>query len=158
MDRPAGDIGHDQSEVTYLSTSLGLMARDLTRAINRALDERVGRFGLAAHTCRYLALMHDRDGITPKELSDFLNVRSPTTLSALRSLEEKRLIKRTRDISDGRKSIYRLTARGREVEALVRKSALEVEKVAIRKLSSEQVEQFRALVKLIRQSLDESLG
>ncbi|WP_324698851.1 MarR family winged helix-turn-helix transcriptional regulator [Novosphingobium sp. RL4] len=149
---------NSETEEDYLSTSMGLMARDLYRAINRAIDERVARFGLAAHTCRYLAIMHDRDGVTPKELSDYLSVRSPTTLAALRTLEEKRLVKRSRDADDGRKSVYRLTARGKEVEALVRESALEVERAAVSSLTPDQIAAFRDTVRLIRKALDFSLG
>ncbi|WP_143075210.1 MarR family winged helix-turn-helix transcriptional regulator [Sphingobium sp. AP50] len=138
---------------SYLPESLGLMARDLYRALTQAIDARVARYGLAAHTCRYLALIHDFNGMTPKDLSTYLGVRSPTTLSALRTLEDKRLITRTRDADDGRKSRYKLTARGAEVEALVRESAVEVEMIAIRQLSPQQLKQFRSVIDLIRESL-----
>lgn len=85
-------------------------------------------------------------------------MRSPTTLSALRTLETKRLVRRTRDAADGRKTLYCLTARGAEVEALVRKSALEVERMAITDLTPEQVDRFREMICVIRKSLDASLG
>lgn len=155
---PRDEAGGESIEVGYLSTSMGLLARDLYRAINRAIDERVALFGLAAHTCRYLAIMRDQDGVTPSYLSDYLSVRSPTTLAALRTLEEKGLVRRARDSQDGRKSLYRLTARGEQVESLVRKSAIEVERLAVSALSPLQVVQFREAVGLIRGALDANLG
>lgn len=150
--------GSETDQESYVPESLGLMARDLYRAMTQAIDARVARYGLAAHTCRYLALLHDFDGMTPKDLSAYLGVRSPTTLSALRTLEDKRLITRTRDADDGRKSRYKLTARGAEVEALVRNCAIEVEMIAIQQLSTAQLHQFRTVIALIRESLGDFSG
>lgn len=147
--------GKVSSQDSYLHESLGLMARDLYRALTQAIDLRVARYGLAAHTCRYLALIHDFNGMTPKDLSAYLGVRSPTTLSALRTLEAKRLITKTRDADDARKSRYKLTVRGAEVEALVRECAMEVEAIAMRQLTSEQLGQFRSVIGVIRDSLGE---
>ncbi len=158
-DEPAPEsVGEGGGQESYLSTSMGLMARDLHRAMNKAIDERVRRYGLASHNCRYLAILKDREGATPSELSRYLAVRSPTTLSALRTLEEKRLVRRYPDKDDGRKSRYKLTPRGAEVEALVRASALEVERAAISGLTDEQIVLFRDMVQIIRGSLEETLG
>lgn len=139
----------------YLSTSVGMIARELDRAIRRAIDARVARFGLAAHTCRYLAIMQDRGSITPKELSDLLGVRSPTVLAVLKTLEAAKLIRKARDSTDARRSPYALTPRGSEIEDIVRRSAIEVETMALSKLSSDQIDQFRLLTQLIKQALDQ---
>lgn len=153
---PAGDAAPGPGEDRYLSASIWLISRDLYQAMKRAIDSRVARFGLASHACRYLALIKDWDGATPKDLSNYLGVRSPTTLAALRTLEAKRLIKRTADKDDGRKSRYRLTARGAEVEALVRQSAMEVESLALSELTPEQSKQLSELIAVVRRSLEAS--
>lgn len=147
------DVGADELYNSSLSAGIWLMSRDLYQAMNRAIDARVARFGLASHACRYLAIIRDRDGATPKELSALLGVRSPTTLAALRTLEEKRLIKKTRDEDDGRKSLYRLTREGAKIEALVRESAMEVERLATESLTPGQIESLGAMVDGIRRSL-----
>lgn len=139
---------------SYLPQSLGMMTRDLYRVFSQAIDSRVSRYGLAAHTCRYLALISDFGSMSPKELSAYLGVRSPTTLSALRILEEKRLIVRTRDPNDGRVSRYKLTAHGREVEALVRNCAIEVEEMVMKSLSDDQLKQFRLAIEQIQEALN----
>lgn len=152
-EKRAAEPALDKLSAQHISTSIWLMSRDLYQAINRAIDARASRFGLSSHACRYLAVIRDRGGATPKELSDFLAVRSPTTLAALRTLEDKRLIEKVRDASDGRKSRYILTKTGSEIETLVRRSALEVEQQAVALLSGAEVVQLEDMVRRIRGSL-----
>lgn len=98
------------------------------------------------------------EGITPKELSEYLRVRSPTTIAALRTLEAKGLIARRRHSDDGRMTLYRLTKKGGEIERIVRASALAVEHRASASLSQEQIAAFREIVTVIRISLDAQLA
>jgi DNA-binding MarR family transcriptional regulator len=137
--------------------SLGLMVRDLHRLITKSLLERVGQFGLSAHSCAYLATIGAQGGATPKELSDFFSVRSQSTLGVLRLLETKRLIKRFSDPNDARRTYYRLTARGVEVERLTRQCALDVEHTATKELNGERLVQFYETVAIIRKSLGEMM-
>lgn len=144
-------------DVGLLENNMGLMFRDLYRLFNRALDEKIARFGVAVHTCRYLAIIADRGGATPKELSDFMGVRSPTAVGSLRVLEERGLVKRGADPDDGRKTVFRLTKRGVEVERLARECALQVERAATRSLTADQIAQFQGIIAVIREDLDEDL-
>ncbi len=138
--------------------TIGLLARDLHRLLHQAFEERIRLFGLPATSCRYLAVIREQGGATPSALSSYFGVRTPTTLASLRNLEEKRLIRRSDDANDGRKSIYRLTAKGEQLEAEVRAAFLDVERQALAPLSEEEVAQFRHLVGEIRSSLHKLLG
>ncbi|WP_323809738.1 MarR family winged helix-turn-helix transcriptional regulator [Sphingobium baderi] len=141
-----------------VKTDIGLLARDLYRLFNQAIDERVRRFGLSTNACRYLAVIGMHPGITPKEMSEYFSVRSPTTVSALRILEQKRLVERYKDRVDARKTRYKLTARGVEVEALARASAVDVEALAVGCLSDQEKEEFGRMVARIRSSLESVLA
>lgn len=146
-DRPSGE---------HISTSIWLMARDLYQSMNRAIEAKAAPFGLSPHACRYLAIIRDRGEATPGELSDFLRVRSPTTLTALRQLESKELVTRVPHAQDGRKSLYRLTDQGARVEAQVRRSAMEVERQAVAGLDGEEIRRLESVVARIRASLNEN--
>lgn len=68
-----------------------------------------GEFGLLA----YLYFQHD--GANVGELTDFLQVTSGRTASALNSLERKGLVKRLIDKSDNRRICVYLTDKGRQI-------------------------------------------
>lgn len=136
---------------------VGELSRDLYRAMCRAIDARVSPYGLTAQNCRYLAIIRHRGGATAKELSEYLSVRSPTTVGALRLLESKRFLKRTDDPNDARKAIYVLTPRGAEIEALVFECASDVERRATKRLSAQERRLFRKFAELIHVSILEDL-
>lgn len=138
---------------TDSEASIGLLARDLHRVFNRALDRSVGRFGLAAHTTRYLAVIADMGGASPSELSKYFGVRSPTTLAALQVLEQKRLIVRNKDPNDKRRTIFQVTKQGSKINTLALDCVREIESAAVRDLSPTDVVKFRELTVAIRKSL-----
>ena len=148
----------DELPATAPKGSIGLLARDLHRLLHQAFEERIRLFGIPATSCRYLAVIREWGGATPGALSGYFGVRTPTTLASLRNLEEKRLIRRSDDANDRRKSIYRLTSKGELLEAQVRAAFLDVERQALAPLSDEEVAQFRHLVGQIRASLHKVLG
>lgn len=155
----AEPVSDKESETTPEGApTIGLLARDLHRLLHQAFEERIRLFGIPATSCRYLAVIREWDGATPSALSSYFGVRTPTTLASLRNLEEKRLIRRGDDANDGRKSIYRLTSKGEQLEAQVRAAFLEVERQALSPLSNEEVRQFRHLVGQMRASLHKILG
>jgi DNA-binding MarR family transcriptional regulator len=146
----------DEPTVDFLD-SFGLMFRDLERSFSRALSERVGHYGVPIHAFRYLVIIADRGSANPKELADYFGVRSPTIIGTLRLLEAKRLITRSLDLHDARKTVLRLTRRGAQLEQVARKCARDVEHMATRDLSPTQLEQFRQAVGVIRRSLRSDL-
>lgn len=137
---------------------LGPMTRDLYRLFSKAIGAQVSRFGLSAHSCSYLAFIGMRGSATPKELSKYFSVRTPTALGVLRPLEAKRLVRRTSDPNDARKSVYKLTPRGVDVSRIAGNCAEEIEEMAVRDLSEEQMTQFREIVRIIRNALDTALS
>lgn len=153
---PATDVS--PVKIAGESPTIGLLARDLHRLFHQAFEERIRLFGLPATSCRYLAVIREWGGATPGALSSYFGVRTPTTLSSLRNLEDKRLIRRSDDANDRRKSIYRLTTKGEQLEAEVRAAFRDVERQALAPLSEEEITQFRSLVSQIRSSLHKLLG
>jgi DNA-binding MarR family transcriptional regulator len=73
--------------------------------------------GLSATEFAVVSSLGVWEDATPTELAHLLGM-SPTTLSAvLKRLEERKIIRRTRDPDDGRRHVLRLTPKGRRTLA-----------------------------------------
>ena len=59
-----------------------------------------------------LYLMFIKDGISSSELAEVLRVSLPRIASVVNSLESKKLIEKTIDSEDKRKTVIRITKRG----------------------------------------------
>ncbi|MSP58775.1 MAG: MarR family transcriptional regulator [Myxococcales bacterium] len=56
-------------------------------------------------------------GISAGRLADILHVHKSTLTGVLRRLEERGVLERKHDSTDGRRAVFDLTARGRELDA-----------------------------------------
>jgi len=95
------------------------------------------------------------DGISQRELSQRVGMMEPTTASALNNMERKGLVRRVRNRADRRIVNVFLTERGRALEKRLLPLAVEVNRVALRKLSSPELQSLHALLTKLRASLDE---
>jgi len=98
----------------------------------------------------FLRILWERDGLTKRELSIEAGVAEPTTLMALRAMEELGYVT-LEQRPDNRKNIYVfLSARGRKLKGTLVPLAEEVNEIALRGLSSREVDAVRrALLAMI---------
>jgi len=68
----------------------------------------------------------EQDGISQRKLSELAGTREPTTVRAIRSLENGKLITRKRDPLDARKFNIQLTAKSRRLRAKLMPYVIEV--------------------------------
>jgi DNA-binding MarR family transcriptional regulator len=91
----------------------------------------------------FLRVLWQRDGITKRELSFEAGVMEPTTVVALRSMEELGYVS-LRQLPENRKNIYVfLTPQGRRLKKVLVPLAEEVNAVALAGLSATDVERTR---------------
>ena len=67
---------------------LAHLIRDVARAQQRALQQRLASHGVSFGHWTFLRILWIRDGLTQKELSALAGVMEPTTFSAVKSMEE----------------------------------------------------------------------
>jgi DNA-binding MarR family transcriptional regulator len=109
----------------------------------RALQVRLARHGVQIGHWVFLRVLWQRDGITKRELSYEAGVMEPTTVVALRSMQELGYVE-LRQLPENRKNIYvHLTANGRRLRRSLVPLAEEVNEVALAGLTLTERETVR---------------
>lgn len=125
---------------------LAHLLKDARRAMERALQARLTAHGVPYGHWTYLRILWESDGLTQRELSARAGVMEPTTFGALRAMEERGYIER-RQRPDNRKNVYvHLTRRGRALERKLVPLAREVNRVAVRGMTRDEIARVRMLL------------
>lgn len=136
------------------------LVKDASRSFLRSLQVRLGRHGVTLGHWTFLRILWERDGLTQRELSQEAGLMEPTTVVALRGMEELGYVTRER-LPDNRKNIYVfLTAQGKALKKKLVPLAEEVNALAVQGLNAGDVETTRRclLVMLDNLARDEALG
>lgn len=94
----------------------------------------------------FLRILWQRDGLTQRELSAEAGVTEPSTFAAIRAMEKQGYVVR-RQVAANRKNVYlHLTAKGRALEAKLVPLAEEVNKQAVKGVTSTDVRAARRVL------------
>src|SRR5437763_13139520 len=126
------------------------LTKDAWRGFVRALQPRLAVHGVSFGHWTFLRILWERDGLTQRELSDEAGVMQPTTVAAIRAMEELGYITRTQT-SENRKNVYvHLTPKGRALRAKLVPLAEQVNEIGLRGVSAQdRVAAQRALLAVI---------
>lgn len=119
MSKPLSDdtlviLRHWQEAVPH--DRLAHLVRDASRALARALSERLATHDVSFGHWTFLRALWERDGVTQKELSRQVGVMEPTTFAAVKAMEARGYVVR-RQHAANRKNVYvHLTRQGRALE------------------------------------------
>jgi DNA-binding MarR family transcriptional regulator len=121
---------------------LGLVVNTLGRNIIWSLTRRTAKHGALPGAYPVIARLMQVAASTQSELCREVGVEQPTMAVTLRRMERDALIERNPDPQHGRRSLVKLTRRGRALSKIIDKAALDVEKLACKGLSSAEVREF----------------
>jgi MarR family transcriptional regulator, organic hydroperoxide resistance regulator len=94
----------------------------------------------------FLRILWQHDGLTQRELSAEAGVTEPSTFAAIRAMEKQGYVVR-RQVAGNRKNVYvHLTARGRALERKLVPLAEEVNRRAVRGVTSIDVQLARRVL------------
>jgi MarR family transcriptional regulator, organic hydroperoxide resistance regulator len=136
------------------------LVKDASRSFLRSLQARLAPHGVSLGHWTFLRILWEHDGITQRELSQDAGLMEPTTVVALRAMEELGYVTRER-LADNRKNIYVfLTPRGKALKKKLVPLAEEVNALAMQGLKATEVETARRclLVMLDNLARDEALA
>lgn len=134
---------------------LAHLLKDARRAMERALQARLTRHGVAFGHWSFLRILWQDDGLTQRELSARAGVMEPTTFGALKAMEARGYIER-RQRPDNRKNVYvHLTRKGRALEAKLVPLARDVNRVAVRGMARADAARLRELLEAVIRNLAE---
>jgi DNA-binding MarR family transcriptional regulator len=136
------------------------LVKDAARSFLRSLQVRLAAEGVSLGHWSFLRILWDQDGLTQRELSQEAGVMEPTTVVALRGMEELGYIRRER-MPENRKNVYvYLTARGKALRKKLVPLAEEVNEIALHGLKEADVATTRRCLLAMLDNLagDSSLG
>lgn len=115
------------------------LVKDTARSFLRSLQGRLAAEGVSLGHWTFLRILWEQDGLTQRELSQEAGVMEPTTVVALRGMEELGYISRER-MADNKKSIYVfLTRKGKALKSRLVPLAEQVNALAMNGLSEADI-------------------
>lgn len=100
----------------YFTDCLYFTANRLSRVITRLAEDEFRKTGLSPTYAFLLMAVHEKEGLTQKELGEILHLMPSTVTRFIEKLEGKRLVY-TRQ--DGRMSRIYLTDQGRDMQGVI---------------------------------------
>ncbi len=150
----APDI-HSAAVELPLADSLGYQIRTTHRLFQRALQLEIERSGVTLGMWYFLRVLWSEDGITQSELSQRVGTMEPTTLSAIRDMERKGLVRRAPHPDDRRKINIYMTDEGRALRNQLLPTAHAVIAAASAGLTDREKTMLIALLKAMQANLQE---
>lgn len=135
------------------NNSIGYLTRIAFRSFSRALEKRTLPHGVTAGQWRFLRVLWREDGLTQRELSRRVGMREPTTVTALKSLERSGFVVRQQSAEDRRKTHVYLTPAAKALQATLAPCVAEVNEIALRGLSQDEVLMLRRLLQHVGRNL-----
>jgi DNA-binding MarR family transcriptional regulator len=136
------------------SRSVGFLVRDLNRAIQRSLQQKIAPYGVPPGAWYFLRVLWEEEGLTQRELAARVGMMEPTAAVALRGLERAGWIRRTRSPADRRKIHITLTPAGRALRERLLPLAHAVNAEACRGMTEAEKETFLSLLARARANLE----
>ena len=151
LDAPAAEAAE---ELLPPATSVGYLVRQTHRAFMRSLQARIAPHGVSVGMWYFLRVLWEEDGLSQRELSQRVGMMEPTTASALNTMERKGFVRRLRNRADRRIVNVFLTERGRGLREQLLPLAAEVNRVALRDVTGEDLARLRAILRKLGVGLE----
>lgn len=116
----------------------------------RIAQEYRTRFGLSVPEWRIMAVLGDAGGVTQRELTERTLMDKVAVNRACKLLEERELVQRAPNKSDGRSHLLHLSESGEAMYAQIMPVARGIEHQLFASFSAEEVDTFRAMLRKVR--------
>ncbi|MGH3841736.1 MAG: MarR family winged helix-turn-helix transcriptional regulator [Pseudonocardiaceae bacterium] len=126
--------------------SMGYLVNHLARLLANALRARIAHRGVVPGQFAQLLALYEHDGLTQSQLCERVSIDQSTMAHTLKRMERDGLIRRIPDQLDGRRAIIWLTERARELEDDLTGCAQQVNALATKGFTDDQISQCHQLV------------
>jgi MarR family transcriptional regulator, organic hydroperoxide resistance regulator len=141
------------SENPLFDAQIGFLMWDTTRKISREFALLTARHRINSGLVPFLRSLHLQDGVSQRQLADAVQMRTSTTLHALRELERLKLVRRVPSRVDRRKVHVFLTDKGRRLCNNIVPAAKKFNRRLVRGLTSGEQDKLRDLLRRLRDNL-----
>lgn len=123
---------------------IGPMMKKINEEIERQVNLKIKQYNLTMTQAKIILFLSKSENytVTQKQLEDFLNVSHPTTVTIVKSLEAKQMIKTAVDDSDRRMKLITLTQTDEMMEKDLKENADQIEQKLLNGFSKEDRELF----------------
>jgi DNA-binding MarR family transcriptional regulator len=130
--------------------TVGYFLRQTNIAISRALQKQLVLYNLTSPQMIFMREVWLEEGLSQRELSARVGTAESTTVSALRVLERRKLIKRVAKPNDRRAVRVYLTPAGRQLQKDVVPKIQEANETMIRGIAAKDLEVLKHVLEKIR--------
>lgn len=141
------------SSAFLLNDSLGYLIRSTHYHFQSLLAARIEPHGITLGMWYFLRVLWEEEGLTQRELSNRVGTMEPTTLEAIRSMEAIGLVRRERDLKDGRKRLVYLTEKGAALEKVLLPLARDLVDDAVTDLNTDEQVELLIMLQKVRGKL-----
>jgi len=152
LPRPATALA--DSDLVPLERSVGYHVQQLAESWEDVMDQRAEAHGITVSQWRYLRELWEEDGLTVGDLTRRVGRQGPTTVVAVQFLEKAGFVTVTKSAEDRRKSLVRLTPRGKRLAETMSPLIRDVNKRAMANLSEAEIRTFKRIIVRIQRTLD----
>ena len=138
--------------------TVGYAIRQTHIAISRALQQRLALYNMTSPQMIFMREIWLEEGLSQRELSARVGTAESTTVSALRVLERRKLIKRVAKSKDRRAVRVYLTPAGRQLEVDVVPKIHAVNDTVVQGIPASELEVLDKVLARIRQNAEAIAG
>lgn len=122
----------------------GPMMKKISEELDRKANMQIKKYNLTLTQARVIIFLvkNQEKTVTQKELEDFLQVSHPTTVTIVKSMEAKKMIKTSLDDVDRRMKNIELIWGNEEIYQELTENANNMEKKLLAEFSEDEKEQF----------------
>lgn len=140
--------------VSGTTKTVGYFLRQANIAISRALQKRLALYNLTSPQMIFMREVWLEEGLSQRELSARVGTAESTTVSALRVLERRKLIKRIAKPNDRRAVRVYLTPAGRQLQKDVVPKIQEANETMIKGVAAKDIDLLIRLLQKIRDNAE----
>lgn len=129
--------------------SIGKLTAAIHRNVQIILNNKLKGISIRSGQHDFFYVISLKEGISQKELSEWLYISKSTTAKAVKNLIAHGYIRKEKDMDDKRYDRLYLTEKGREISARMNETFMEVVEITTRHLSQSEIEQTKTLLKKI---------
>lgn len=129
--------------------SIGKLTAAIHRNLQIILNNKLKDISIRSGQHDFFYVISLKEGITQKELSEWLYIGKSTTAKAVRNLIDHDYIRKEKDAADKRYDRLYLTEKGKKISARINETFIKVVEITTRHLSPLEIEQTKELLKKI---------
>jgi DNA-binding MarR family transcriptional regulator len=134
--------------------TIDYILRETWQAVARMYNEEASKYG-ATMALGFALLSIDKEGTPSTALAPKMGMEATSLTRTLKSMEDKGLIKKTKNPNDGRGVIISLTELGQEKRELSKKTVLRFNEVIKNNISEDKIQTFMEVSSIINTLINE---